>query len=147
MSTTVTPTKLISVLLHSITQVHIYHIVTYGHPYHKILKDFYEKMSDLTDIFSETFQKLSKSFLKNIQNYKFDTDTKNILKYFKKFLKTLKNSGKVFDKYPQLLEIFSEIYELTTTTMYRLIRIKGTFNVSLNNGARKSNRRGRLPIY
>ena len=82
-------------------------------------------MPDLIDIFSETFQKVSKSFLK----------------YFKKFLKTLKNSGKVLNKYPQLLEIFADIYELTTTTMYRLIRIKGTVDVSLNNGARKSNRR------
>tara|TARA_R110002072_G_scaffold84065_15_gene190606 strand:+ start:1450 stop:1764 length:315 start_codon:yes stop_codon:yes gene_type:complete len=103
-------------------------------------------MPDLIDIFSETFQKVSKSFLKGIQNYKFDTDPKNILKYFKKFLKTLKNSGKVLNKYPQLLEIFADIYELTTTTMYRLIRIKGTVDVSLNNGARKSNRRKYISI-
>ena len=48
--------KLISYLLHSRTQAHVYHLQTPSFAAHKALNDYYDSIVDLTDGLVESFQ-------------------------------------------------------------------------------------------
>jgi hypothetical protein len=113
--------KLMSYLLHSATQVHIFHLQTTSYAEHKALNKYYDEVVGLTDGLIETFQG-KYDILRNYENYALDNykDSAQVIIYFKALLKTVETlrSSVANDSYLQ--NQIDMVIELITSTLYKL---------------------------
>jgi hypothetical protein len=116
--------EMVCKLLHSQTQVHVFHLQTTSYSEHKALQKFYEGIDVLVDGLVESYQ--GKHGL--IKNYKtFDmSDYKSngqLLSYFKDLLKIISdNRDSVKESYIQ--NQIDTVEELINSTVYKLKFLK-----------------------
>jgi hypothetical protein len=111
-----TNTELISLLLHSQQQAHVFHFVTRSYAQHKALEEYYTKISDLLDTYTEVFQG-AYGLVTDYKTYPIIDNPKKVIVYFENLLKKI-NATVVNDSY--LSNILDNIYELVYRTIYKL---------------------------
>ena len=124
--------KLLSTLLHSRTQAHVYHWRTKSFAAHKALQNYYEAIVPLTDEFAEGYQ----GRYGLVSGYTSKPINQNPMKarvYFQGVLKIV-NATKVRDTY--LKNILDTIRQLVYQTMYLL-----TLDANRRNSNKNSKRK------
>jgi hypothetical protein len=112
--------EMISHLLHSQTQTHIYHLGTKSYSEHKALQNYYEGIDGLTDGIVESYQGKN-GLIGNYKTFKMDQykGKKQIMSYFTQLLNVIeKNRDSVKDSYIQ--NQIDTVQELIYSTMYKL---------------------------
>ena len=112
--------KLVSYLMHSRTQAHIFHLQTPSFAEHKALNDYYDGIVDLVDGFVESYQ--GKYGILNgytgfaLMNY---TNKQQVIQYFEALCSTIDELRQVVtDSYLQ--NQIDTIVELVNSTLYKL---------------------------
>jgi len=108
--------KLISSLLHSRTQAHIFHWRTRSFAAHKALQGYYEGIVTLTDDFVEGYQGRY-GLISGYRSAPFNQNPMTAKGYFKRLLKVI-DATKIKDSYLQ--NILDEIRQLVYQTLYLL---------------------------
>ena len=112
--------EMICHLLHSQTQVHIFHLGTKSYAEHKALQKYYEGIDDLTDRLVESYQG-KYGLMSNYKTYKMSSykSKKQVMSYFTHVLDVIeKNRDSVDDSYIQ--NQIDTVQELIYSTMYKL---------------------------
>ncbi len=112
--------EMVCQLLHSQTQVHIFHLGTKSYSEHKALQGFYEGIDALTDGIIESYQG-KYGLLTNYKSYKNQSykNKNQVLKYFKGLLNTIEEKREsVEESYIQ--NQIDTVQELIYSTMYKL---------------------------
>lgn len=107
-------------MLHSQTQVHIFHLGTKSYAEHKALQGYYEGIDELVDGIVESYQG-KYGLLSSYKSYKNQTykNKKQVLKYFVELLNVIEeNRDSVDDSYLQ--NQIDTVQELIYSTMYKL---------------------------
>ena len=107
-------------LLHSQTQVHIFHLGTKSYAEHKALQGYYEGIDALTDGLVESYQG-KYGLMKNYKSFKMTSykNKKQVLSYFTQLLNIIEeNRESVDDSYIQ--NQIDTVQELIYSTMYKL---------------------------
>lgn len=117
-------TEMISLLLHSRTQIHTYHLQTKSYAEHQALGGYYEDIVGKIDGLVESYQG-KYSILKgyktySLENYKDNTSTINYLKDLCGKVEELRDCCK--DSYIQ--NQIDEVCELINSTLYKLRFLK-----------------------
>lgn len=108
--------RLVSALLHSRTQAHIFHWRTRSFAVHKALQGYYEAIVVLTDNFVEGYQGRY-GLVSGYKSTSFNQNPMNAKGYFVRLLKIV-DSTKIKDTYLQ--NIIDEIRQLIHQTLYLL---------------------------
>jgi hypothetical protein len=109
-------TEFVSILFHSRTQSHIFHLKTTSYSVHKALDNYYNSIIPLVDKFIEAYQgKYGR--IPSYSNYPLQNDPKKVVTYFKGLINKIQKF-KINDSY--LRNIVDEIYALLYSTMYLL---------------------------
>ena len=111
-------TQLVSWLLHSQQQAHIFHLSTTSFAQHKALENYYTTIGNLLDSYAETFQGRY-SLLRGYTTYPIQNDPKKSINYFENLLKII-NSTKIPTNATELHNILDTIHELVNKTLYLL---------------------------
>ena len=108
----------VSVLFHSRTQAHIFHLGTKKYSTHKALDNYYSSIIPLVDSFVEAYQGKNGT-IKGYSSPKIINVTSDqvIIKYFKSLVKNI-TKFKVKDSYLQ--NLIDSIVELLYSTIYQL---------------------------
>jgi hypothetical protein len=112
--------EMICHLLHSQTQVHIFHLGTKSYAEHKALQKYYEGIDGLTDGLVESYQG-KYGLMTNYKTYKMSSykSKKQVTSYFTQVLDIIeKNRDSVEDSYIQ--NQIDTVQELIYSTMYKL---------------------------
>jgi len=112
--------EMVCQLLHSQTQVHIFHLGTKSYAEHKALQNFYEGIDALTDGLIESYQG-KYGLLTNYKSYKNQSykNKNQVLKYFTSLLNMIEEKREsVEDSYIQ--NQIDTVQELIYSTMYKL---------------------------
>ena len=115
---------MVSVLLHSQTQVHIFHLQTKSYSEHKALQGYYEGIDALVDGLIESYQG-KYDVLTNYKSIKTEDykSSEQVIKYFKALdLMVEKNRKSVKESYIQ--NQIDTIQELIYSTLYKLRFLK-----------------------
>ena len=107
-------------LLHSQTQVHVFHLGTKSYAEHKALQGYYEGIDALVDGLVESYQG-KYGLMKNYKSFKMVSykNKKQVLSYFTQLLNTIEeNRESVDDSYIQ--NQIDTVQELIYSTMYKL---------------------------
>jgi hypothetical protein len=107
-------------MLHSQTQVHIFHLGTKSYAEHKALQGYYESIDGIVDGIIESYQG-QYGLLTDYKSYKNETykNKKQVLKYFMGLLDTIDEKREsVDDSYLQ--NQIDTVEELIYSTMYKL---------------------------
>jgi len=117
--------KLISYLLHSATQVHIFHLQTNSYAEHKALNEYYDEIVDLTDGLIESFQG-KYEILKGYENYALNDYENNaqVVKYFKALMKTVDELRVSVKNDSYLQNEIDNVVNLIASTLYKLRFLK-----------------------
>jgi len=117
--------KLISYLLHSATQVHIFHLQTNSYAEHKALNEYYDEIVDLTDGLIESFQG-KYDILKGYENYSLNDYENNaqVVKYFKALMKTVDELRVSVKNDSYLQNEIDNVVNLIASTLYKLRFLK-----------------------
>ena len=115
---------MVSILLHSQTQVHIFHLQTKSYSEHKALQNYYEGIDGLVDGVIESYQGkydvLTSYKSIKTEDYK---SSEQVIKYFKALdLMVEKNRKSVKESYIQ--NQIDTIQELIYSTLYKLRFLK-----------------------
>jgi len=115
---------LISQLLFSQTQVHIFHLQTKSYSEHKALQGYYEDIDDLVDTLVESYQG-EFGIIENYKSFKVESyqDTDQVIAYFEMILNLVKEGRETIES-THLQNILDEIITLVTKTMYKLKFLK-----------------------
>jgi hypothetical protein len=105
-------------LLHSQTQIHVYHLQTKSYSKHKALENFYKKIDNLADTYIETFQGKYK-ILDSYRGIDIDNNPDNCIEYLKG-LERINNKTKLGHLDSDLNNIKDTINELINRTIYKL---------------------------
>jgi hypothetical protein len=113
-------TTLVSGLLHSRTQIHIYHLQTKSFAVHKALNDYYDGVVDIFDGLVESYQ--GKHGI--IENYKCDgydnySSVNSAIEYLQKLDRTIESSRKSV-KESFIQNQIDTAQELIYSTIYKL---------------------------
>lgn len=121
--------ELASILMHSRTQAHIFHLGVSGpgaYAAHKALQDYYEGIVDLVDSLVESYQgKNGLIQFKPVVNLDNNCDTRNILDYFDKLcmiVKTLRQAPNLADSFLQ--NQIDNVEDLLYSTKYKLTNLQ-----------------------
>lgn len=121
--------ELASILMHSRTQAHIFHLGVSGpgaYAAHKALQDYYEGIVDLIDGLVESYQgKNGLIQFKPVVNLDNNCDTRNILDYFDKLcmiVKTLRQAPNLADSFLQ--NQIDNVEDLIYSTKYKLTNLQ-----------------------
>lgn len=111
---------IVSGILHSRTQIHIYHLQTKSFAVHKALNDYYDGVVDLFDGLVESYQ--GKHGI--IEDYKCDgydnyTSVNSAIEYLQKLDKTIESSRKSV-KESFIQNQIDTVQELIYSTIYKL---------------------------
>lgn len=138
--------RFISILMHSRTQAHVFHLRTKSFAEHKALKEYYENIVPLLDSYAETFQGKYGLISGFIVGPKIDQNPKNAKRYFKNLLKVI-SRVKVPDSY--LANIREEIFALVYQTLYALTLNRATrvSKPALRNNRSPTNRNNLVSRY
>jgi hypothetical protein len=107
-------------LLHSQTQVHIFHLGTKSYAEHKALQKYYEGVDTITDGLVESYQG-KYGLMKNYKTFKMMSykNKKQVMSYFTHVLNIIEeNRESVEDSYIQ--NQIDTVQELIYSTMYKL---------------------------
>ena len=113
-------TYLISALLHSRTQTHIYHLRTDSYSTHKALEEYYTKIGKLLDSYAEVFQG-TYGLLNGYETFSLNNNPNNSIKYLTGLTNTLQDTMIPDDN---LKNILDTINELIYRTIYKLKNLK-----------------------
>lgn len=111
---------IVSGILHSRTQIHIYHLQTKSFAVHKALNDYYDGVVDLFDGLVESYQ--GKHGI--VENYKCDgydnySSVNSAIEYLQKLDKTIEGSRKSI-KESFIQNQIDTVQELIYSTIYKL---------------------------
>ena len=110
---------LISVLLHSVNQVHIFHLQTTSFAEHKALGSYYDSVGDITDELAEAYQgKYGILKYKNVSKIEQYESKEQVIEYFGKIVKFIEKARPIKD--PFIDNIVQEIEKLIYQTLYKL---------------------------
>jgi hypothetical protein len=116
--------NMVSVLLHSQTQVHVFHLQTKSYSEHKALQNYYEGIDGLVDGVIESYQgkyNVVKNYeTMDIENY---SGVDQLISYFKELDKTIEEKRKSV-KESYLQNQIDTIQELIFSTLYKLRFLK-----------------------
>jgi hypothetical protein len=116
--------EMVSVLLHSQTQVHIFHLQTKSYSEHKALQKYYEGIDALVDGIIESYQGKYDVITKynSVKNVDYQSN-EQVIKYFKE-LDTMidKNRKEVKESFIQ--NQIDTVQELINSTVYKLRFLK-----------------------
>ena len=116
--------EMVSLLLHSQTQVHALHLQTKSYSEHKALQKYYEAIDGLVDVIIESYQgkyNILKGYKKyDIEDYKDNTTTINYFKDLCSKVEDLRDCCK--DSYIQ--NQIDTVCELINSTLYKLRFLK-----------------------
>ena len=112
--------EMVCQLLHSQTQVHIFHLGTKSYAEHKALQGYYEGIDALVDGIIESFQG-KYGLLTNYKSYKNQSykNKNQVLKYFKGLLNTIEEKRDCCDD-SYIQNQIDTVQELIYSTMYKL---------------------------
>ena len=112
--------EMVCQLLHSQTQVHIFHLGTKSYAEHKALQKYYESVDDLTDGLVESYQG-KYGLLNNYKSYKTQSykNKNQVLKYFTGLLNTIEEKRDCCDD-SYIQNQIDTVQELIYSTMYKL---------------------------
>lgn len=116
--------EMVSILLHSQTQVHIFHLQTKSYSEHKALQKYYEEIDGLVDGVIESYQG-KYGVLNSYKSIKTEEYKNNdqIIKYFKSLdIIIEKNRKEIKESYIQ--NQIDTIQELLYSTLYKLKFLK-----------------------
>ena len=112
--------EMVCQLLHSQTQVHIFHLGTKSYSEHKALQGYYEGIDALTDGLVESYQG-KYGLLNNYKSYKTQSykNKNQVLKYFTGLLNTIEEKRDCCDD-TYIQNQIDTVQELMYSTMYKL---------------------------
>jgi hypothetical protein len=112
--------EMVCQLLHSQTQVHIFHLGTKSYAEHKALQKYYESVDDLTDGLVESYQG-KYGLLTNYKSYKNQSykNKNQVLKYFTGLLSMIEEKRDCCDD-SYIQNQIDTVQELIYSTMYKL---------------------------
>lgn len=112
--------EMVCQLLHSQTQVHIFHLGTKSYSEHKALQGYYEGIDALTDGLIESYQG-KYGLLSNYKSYKNQSykNKNQVLKYFTGLLNTIEEKRDCCDD-SYIQNQIDTVQELIYSTMYKL---------------------------
>ena len=112
--------EMVCQLLHSQTQVHIFHLGTKSYSEHKALQGYYEGVDALTDGLVESYQG-KYGLLNNYKSYKTQSykNKNQVLKYFTGLLNTIEEKRDCCDD-SYIQNQIDTVQELIYSTMYKL---------------------------
>jgi hypothetical protein len=113
--------KLISALMHSRTQAHVFHLRTKSFAAHKALQSYYEAIVPLLDTYTESYQGRYGLISGYTIGPRINQNPSGAKAYFVRLLKLIEKT-KIRDTYLQ--NIRDEIYALVYQTLYMLTRLK-----------------------
>ena len=115
---------IVSQLLFSQTQVHIFHLQTKSFAEHNALQDYYDRIDDLVDTLIESYQG-EFGIIENYKSFKVESyqDTDQVIAYFEMILNLVKKGRETIES-THLQNIMDEIITLVTKTMYKLKFLK-----------------------
>ena len=121
--------ELASILFHSRTQAHVFHLGVSGagsYAAHVALQGYYEEIVGLTDSLVESYQgKNGLIQFKPVVNLDNNCDTRNIIDYFDKLcmiVKTLRQAPNLADSYLQ--NQIDNVEDLIYSTKYKLVNLQ-----------------------
>ena len=121
--------ELASILMHSRTQTHIFHLGVSGpgaYAAHVALQGYYEGIVDLVDSLVESYQgKYGLIQFKPVVNLDNNCDTRNIIDYFDKLcmiVKTLRQAPNLADSFLQ--NQIDNVEDLIYSTKYKLVNLQ-----------------------
>jgi len=112
--------EMVCQMLHSQTQVHIFHLGTKSYAEHKALQKYYESVGDLTDGLVESYQG-KYGLLTNYKSYKNQSykNKNQVLKYFTGLLSMIEEKRDCCDD-SYIQNQIDTVQELIYSTMYKL---------------------------
>lgn len=112
--------EMVCQMLHSQTQVHIFHLGTKSYAEHKALQKYYENVDDLTDGLVESYQG-KYGLLTNYKSYKNQSykNKNQVLKYFTGLLSMIEEKRDCCDD-SYIQNQIDTVQELIYSTMYKL---------------------------
>ena len=114
--------RFLSLLMHSRTQAHVYHLDTNSYALHKALETYYTSIVPLIDKYAETYKGKYGKINRMTPMIKIDRNPSNVLPYLTKLLKTI--SALKLSRNPTLTNIYEEISSLILTTIYKVRNLK-----------------------
>ena len=121
--------ELASILFHSQTQAHVFHLGVSGagaYAAHKALQKYYENIDGIVDGLVESYQgKNGLIEFKPVMGLDNNCDTRNIIAYFDKIcaiVKTLRQAPDLADSYIQ--NQIDGVEELIYSTKYKLVNLQ-----------------------
>jgi len=108
--------EFVSILFHSRTQAHIFHLTTQSFAAHKALDNYYNSIIPLVDKFIESYQG-KYGIIKGYTNYSISENPKDSVKYFQNLIESI---SKFKSKDTYLQNIVDSILELIYNTLYML---------------------------
>jgi DNA-binding ferritin-like protein len=121
--------ELASILFHSQTQMHVFHLGVSGpgaYAAHKALQKYYESIDGITDGLVESYQgKNGLIQFKQVAGIDNNCDTRNIIEYLDKIcmiVKTLRQSPELRDSYIQ--NQIDNVEDLIYSTKYKLVNLQ-----------------------
>lgn len=110
---------LISVLLHSVNQTHVFHLQTKSFAEHKALNKYYDSIGDIVDTLAEAYQgKYGILKYKNVTKIEQYESKEQVIEYFGKILKIIEKNRPVKDAF--IDNTIQEIESLIYSTLYKL---------------------------
>jgi hypothetical protein len=116
--------NMVSILLHSQTQVHVFHLQTKSYSEHKALQNYYEGIDGLVDGIIESYQG-KYDVVKNYETMDIEdySSVDQLISYFKELDKMVEEKRKSV-KESYLQNQIDTIQELIFSTLYRLRFLK-----------------------
>jgi hypothetical protein len=116
---------LISTLLHSKTQAHVFHLQTKSYAEHMALAGYYGGIDDLVDGLVESYQG-KYGIIKNYESFKVSSykDNSQLQAYFKTLDKEVTKLRADTDKDTYLANQVDTVVELIQSTLYKLAFLK-----------------------
>jgi hypothetical protein len=110
---------LISVLLHSVNQVHIFHLQTKSFAEHNALGGYYESIGGIADGLAESYQgKYGILKYKNVSKIEQYESKEQVIEYFNKILKIIEKTRPIKDAF--IDNTVQEVESLIYSTLYKL---------------------------
>ena len=116
-------TNLISTLLNTRTQAHVYHLQTRSYAAHKALQGYYEDIVDLIDSYAEAYQG-SYDILRGYKVAPNIREDDNPIAYFEAVAVFLERIAPQLPDNGDLKNIMDEITALVKSTLYKLKNLK-----------------------
>jgi len=114
--------RFLSLLMHSRTQTHVYHLDTKSYAMHKALETYYTSIVPLIDKYAEMYKGKHGKINRMTPMLKIDRNPKNILAYLLKLEKTIQSLR--LSTNSSLKNVYDEIEGLLFSTIYKIRNLK-----------------------